>query len=146
MLQVWRQTVLAILLYWHDHVQYTRKSLTSCNKLSSQSACPKLSTSLEQTVNNLEQPCWYYQTCCKVVPTSLIQSWHNNIVTTLCHQHCNILVYHDCIRLNCSNNLVTNLIMPSSLLQVVNSLFQTCYNNWEQAVWTQLVDSLWTDL
>jgi hypothetical protein len=24
--------------------------------------------------------------------------------------------------------------MPSSLLQVVNSLFQTCYNNWEQAV------------
>jgi hypothetical protein len=32
------------------------------------------------------------------------------------------------------------------LLQVVNSLFQTCYNNWEQAVRTQLVDSLWTDL
>jgi hypothetical protein len=27
--------------------------------------------------------------------------------------------------------------MPSSLLQVVNSLFQTCYNNWEQAVRTQ---------
>jgi hypothetical protein len=26
--------------------------------------------------------------------------------------------------------------MPSSLLQVVNSLFQTCYNNWEQAVRT----------
>jgi predicted RNA-binding protein with PIN domain len=32
--------------------------------------------------------------------------------------------------------------MPSSLLQVVNSLFQTCYNNWEQAVRTQLVDNL----
>ncbi|CAB4003226.1 Hypothetical predicted protein, partial [Paramuricea clavata] len=30
------------------------------------------------------------------------------------------------------NNLATSLIMPSSLLQVVNSLFQTCYNNWEQ--------------
>jgi hypothetical protein len=29
--------------------------------------------------------------------------------------------------------------IPSSLLQVVNSLFQTCYN-WEQAVRTQLVD------
>ena len=27
-------------------------------------------------------------------------------------------------------------------LQVVNSLIQTCYNNWEQAVRTQLVDSL----
>jgi hypothetical protein len=26
--------------------------------------------------------------------------------------------------------------------QVVNSLFQTSYNNWEQAVRTQLVDSL----
>jgi hypothetical protein len=37
--------------------------------------------------------------------------------------------------------------MPSSLLQTVNSLFQTCYNNWEQAVRTQLVvDNLWTDL
>ena len=36
-------------------------------------------------------------------------------------------------------NLVTSLIMPSSLLQVVNSLFQTCYNNLEQAVRTQLV-------
>jgi hypothetical protein len=27
-------------------------------------------------------------------------------------------------------------------LQVVNSLIQTCSNNWEQAVRTQLVDSL----
>jgi hypothetical protein len=31
--------------------------------------------------------------CCKVVPTSPIQSWYNNIVTTLCRQPCNILVY-----------------------------------------------------
>ena len=51
------------------------------------------------------------------------------------------LLYHDCIMLNLLNNLVTSLIMPSSLLQVVNSLFQTCYNNREQAVRTQLVDS-----
>jgi hypothetical protein len=36
--------------------------------------------------------------------------------------------------------------MLSSLLQVVNSLFQTCYNNWEQAVRTQLVDGLLADL
>jgi hypothetical protein len=36
--------------------------------------------------------------------------------------------------------------MPSSLFQIVNSLFQTCYNNWEQAVRTQLVDSLRTQL
>jgi hypothetical protein len=40
------------------------------------------------------------------------------------------------------NNLVTSLIKPSSLLQIVNSLFQTCYNNQEQAMRTQLVDSL----
>jgi hypothetical protein len=32
--------------------------------------------------------------------------------------------------------------MPSSLLQVVNSLLQTFYNNLEQAVRTQFVDSL----
>jgi hypothetical protein len=50
--------------------------------------------------NNLQQPCWYYQTCSKVVPTSPIQSWYNNIVTTLCGQPCNMLVipwlYHTC--------------------------------------------------
>jgi hypothetical protein len=33
-------------------------------------------------------------------------------------------------------------ITQASLLQVVNSLFQTCYNNWEQAVRTQLLDSM----
>ena len=27
-------------------------------------------------------------------------------------------------------------------VQVINSLFQTCYNNWEQAIRTQLIDSL----
>jgi sarcosine oxidase gamma subunit len=32
------------------------------------------------------------------------------------------------------------------LLQVINSLTQTCYNNWEQAVRRQFVDSLWTYL
>ena len=32
--------------------------------------------------------------------------------------------------------------MSSSLLQVVNSLFQSCYNNWEQAVRTHPVDKL----
>jgi hypothetical protein len=59
----------------------------------------------------------------------------------------------------CVVNLTTFFVVPDMLeqhacnksdtamkLQVVNSLFQTCYNNWEQAVRTQLVDSLWTDL
>jgi hypothetical protein len=75
-----------------------------------------------------------------------IQSWYNSIVTTLCLQPCNILVYHDYINhvRTTVNNLVTSLIMPSSLLQVVNSLFQTRSNNWEQAVRRQLVDRLVT--
>ena len=64
------------------------KPSTSCVRM----ACYKLSTSLEQVVNNLQQPCWYYQTCYKVVPTRLLQSWYNNIATTLCCQPCNILV------------------------------------------------------
>ena len=37
-------------------------------------------------------------------------------------------------------NKSDNAIKLVSLLQVVNSLFQTCYNNWEQAVRTQLVN------
>jgi hypothetical protein len=46
-----------------------------------------------------------------------IQSWYNSIVTTLCLQPCNILVYHDYIKhvRTTVNNLVTSLIMPSSL-------------------------------
>jgi hypothetical protein len=71
--------------------------------------------------------------------TILLQPHVINLVT--------FLLYHDCIRLVRTTLLqVWSLIIPSSSLQVVNSLCQTCYNNWEQAVRTQLVDSLWTDL
>jgi hypothetical protein len=45
--------------------------------------------------------------------TILLQPCVVNLVT--------FLLYHDCIRL-VKNNLVTSVIMPSSLLQVVNSL------------------------
>ena len=38
------------------------------------------------------------------------------------------MLYHDRMIKTCWNSLVTGLIMPSSLLQVVNCLFQTCYN------------------
>jgi hypothetical protein len=51
-----------------------------------------LAPSCPQVWNNLSTACWYYQTCSKVVPTSPIQSWCNNIVTTLWRQPCNILV------------------------------------------------------
>lgn len=51
------------------------------------------------------------------------EGYYNNSVTTLCCQHCNILVIL-WLYWTCENNLETNLIMLSSSLQVVNSLFQ----------------------
>jgi hypothetical protein len=62
-------------------------------------------------------------------------------------------VFHNILFLSwlyksCWNNLVSCNKSDSVIklvTWVVNSLFQTCYNNWEQAVRTQLVDSLWTD-
>jgi hypothetical protein len=41
--------------------------------------------------------------------------------------------------------------MHKNLLQVVNSLFQTCYNNQEQAaraqsLWTELYNNLFADM
>jgi hypothetical protein len=53
---------------------------------------PVVVTSLEQVVNNLEQAWWYYQTCSKVVLTSLIQSWYNKNVTRLTTEGCNNIV------------------------------------------------------
>jgi hypothetical protein len=94
-----------------------------------------LGTSLEQAVNNLTQTWWHYQTCHKVVLTSLIQSWqqgcNNTAISWLCR--------------TCWNNLVTSLIISTRLLQIVNSLFQTC---WQlgQAVRAQLIDGLLADL
>jgi hypothetical protein len=140
--------------------QVWNKLLTTCNKLD---GIIRIVARLLQQVRYshditillqprlCRQPCnilvisWLYQTCSKVVQTRPIQSWYNNIVTTLCRQTWNILVISWLYR-TCQNNFVTSLIMPSSLLQGVNSLFRTCYSNWEQAVRTQLVDNLWTDL
>ena len=57
---------------------YTRKNAQVCYKSvyklltrCIRTACHKLSTGLEQLVDNLEQPCRNYQACCKVVLTSL---------------------------------------------------------------------------
>jgi hypothetical protein len=75
--------------------------------------------------NKLEQVCWYYQTCSKVVPTSPMQLWYRNNVTTLCHQPYKILVISWLYPTSFAN-LVTSLIMPSSSLQV-NSLQQACW-------------------
>ena len=40
-------------------------------------------TSLGQAVNYPQQVRWHYQTCYKIVQTSLIQVWCNNVATNL---------------------------------------------------------------
>jgi hypothetical protein len=69
----------------------------------------------------------------------------NKNVTRLTTQGCNNTAISWLYR-TCWNNLVTSLIISTRLLQIVNSLFQTCYNTWEQAVRRQLVDGLLTNL
>jgi hypothetical protein len=81
-------------------------------------------TSLEQTVNNLKQAWWHDY---KVVLASLIQSWYiNTNATRLTTQGCNKIVISWLYR-TCWNNLATSLIISTRLLQVVNNLFQTCW-------------------
>jgi hypothetical protein len=69
---------------------------------------------------------WHYQTCDKVVLTGVIQSWYNKNVTRLTTQGCNNIVISWLYRTRW-NNLATSVIISTSLLQVVNSLFQTCW-------------------
>ena len=83
--------------------QVWNKLLTTCNKL----------VHIVRIVTRLFQ-----QGCYSHDITILLQPCVVNLVT--------FLLYHDCIRL-VRNNLVTSLIMPSSLLQVVNNLFQICH-------------------
>jgi hypothetical protein len=94
---------------------------TSCYK-----SVHKLSTSRVRTACSqlLEQAWWHYQTCYKVILTSLIQSWYNKNVTRLITQGCNNIVIPWLYR-TCWNNLATSLIISTRLLRVVNSLFQT---------------------
>ena len=72
-----------------------------------------------------------YQTCYKVVQTALTQTCCNKIVTKLTTQDCNNIVISR-LHQSCRNNLVTSLTVPSSLLQVVKSLFQTWNKQGEQ--------------
>jgi hypothetical protein len=65
--------------------------------------------------------------CCKVVLTSLIQSWYNKNVTKLTTQGCNNIVISWLYRTYWNNDLATSLIISTRLLQVINSLFQTCW-------------------
>ena len=114
-----RQVVFALLVPSCQQVR--NKLLTTCNNL----------VDISGLVARLFQQVRYSH--------DIIRPY-NSIFTSLCRQPCKILVI-SWLYQTCWNNLVTSLIMPSSLpLQVVHNLFQTCYNNWEQAVRTQLVD------
>ena len=85
------------------------------------------------TYKNLRLVDIIYQTCHKVFPTSLLESLHNNIVTTLFRQPCTILLYHDGSRL-----IITTFKKSDNAIK----LKVNCHNqaNTEQAVQTQLVE------
>jgi hypothetical protein len=125
-----------------NNLCFTRKNLTSCTKSAKKSstscvrtACPKTSCNnfvdIIRLVARLFQQVRYSHDI-----TILLQPCFVNLGTFLVY----IMTVSDLSEQPCNRT-----DMPSILLQVVNSLFQTWYNKWEQAVRTQLVDSLWTD-
>ena len=91
----------------------------------------RLVTSCQQVWNKLLTTCNKLVDIVRIVTRLFQQGCYNHDITILL-QPCVVnlvtfLLYYDCIRL-VRNNLVTSLIMLSSLLQVVNNLFQTCDN------------------
>jgi hypothetical protein len=73
-------------------------------------------SNLWQVVSNLWQPCWYYHTCCKVVPTRPIQSYTSSSTHVKTHK-----LLQDC------KQVVTNLF--TSCQQVVFALLApSCCN------------------
>jgi hypothetical protein len=101
-----------------------------------------ISTTLLQAVNNLEQAWWHYQTCYKLVLTSLIQSWYSRTVTRLTKQGCSNIVISWLYR-TCWNNLATSLIISTRLFQAVNNLWQAWwhYQTRYKVVLTSLIQS-----
>ena len=87
--------------------------VTSCQQVWS-----KLLITCDKLVHIVRIVTRLFQQSCYSHITILLQPCVVNLVT--------FLLYHDCIRL-VRNNLA-RLIMPSSLLQVVNNLLQTCHN------------------
>ena len=92
----------------------------------------RLVTSCQQVWNKLLTTCNNLVDIVRLVTRLLQQGCYNHDITILL-QSCVVnfvtfLLYHDCIKLVRTTLLLTSLIMPSSLLQVVNNLFQTCHN------------------
>ena len=78
----------------------------------------KLFTTCSNLVDIVRLVTRFQQSCYNHNITILLQPCVINLVTFL----------HDCIRLVTDNNLVTSLIMLSSLLQVVNDFLQQIRN------------------
>ena len=74
----------------------------------------------------------------------MIQSWYNKNVTSLTTQGCNNIAISWLYR-TCWNNLATSPIIATRLLQVVNGLFQTCWQLGTQrvCVWDLIRISIW---
>jgi hypothetical protein len=130
---------LVARLFWQ--VCYTRKNAqvatslqTSCcksvHKLSTSclSHClfPVVGTSSEPAVKQLVTSLMALSDlsqCCSIKSDTVMI---NKNVTRLTTQGCNNTAISWLYR-TCSNNLVTSLIISTRLLQIVNSLFQTCW-------------------
>ena len=128
--------------------QVVTNLFTSCQQVVFALLVPRL---LEQVWNKLLTTCKKLDGIIRLVTNLFWQVWYSHDITRMLqgwwHKVVTILLYHDCIRLyrTCWNNLATNLILSTRLLQVVNSLSKLV-DNLGQAVRRQLVDGLLTNL
>ena len=111
---------LAALIFSITHVKISQL-VASLQTSRQQVMFARLVTSCQQVWNKLLTTCNNLVDIIRLVTRLFQQGCYNHDITILL-QPCVVnlltfLLYH-----------VTNLIMPSSLLQVVNNLFQTFYN------------------
>jgi hypothetical protein len=76
----------------------------------------------------------------QVVPTRLIQAVRDKLLRACCHKLVETFYVQTISDL--LEQLVATLLAWSTLLQDDNNLFQTCHNNWEQALRAYFVDKL----
>ena len=112
----------------HTHVKIVASLQTSRQQV----VFARLVTSCQQVWNKLLTTCNNFVDIVRLVTRLFQQGCFNHDITILL-QPCVVnlgtfLLYHDCIRFVRTTLSQVCMIMPSSLLQVVNNLFQTCYN------------------
>ena len=120
----------------HNHVLYTPVKISQLVAIlqtsHQQVVFARLVTSCRQVWNKLLTTCNNLVDIIRLVTRLFQQGCYNHGITILL-QPCVVnlvtfLLYHDCISLVRTILSQVCMIMPSSLLQVVNNLFQTCYN------------------